>query len=65
VSSRGAIPLAVEGAGVSTPFLRVRGYQLGLSMVLVRRMVDRFQGQLTFQKLSPNQGCFTLLLRVL
>jgi len=28
-------------------------------------MVDRFQGQLTFQKLSPNQVCFTLLLRVL
>jgi len=65
VSSRGAIPLAVEGAEVFTPFLRVRGYQMGLSMVLVRQMVDRFQGQLTFQKLSPSQVCFTLLLRVL
>ena len=64
VSSRGAIPLAVEGAEVFTPFLRVRGYQLGLSIVLVRQMVDRFQGQLTCRKLSPNQVCFTLLLRV-
>jgi len=64
VSSRGAIPLAVEGTEVFTPFLRVRSYQMGLSMVLVRRMVDRFQGQLTCRKLSPNQVCLTLLLKV-
>src|SRR5206468_1789560 len=63
VRSRAESPLAVEEAEVFTPFGRVNDYQLGLSLVLVRRMVDRHQGQISFRKLSPNHVCFTLLLR--
>ena len=64
VRSRGVSPLAVEEAEVFTPFWRVNDYQVGLSVVLVRRMVDRLGGQIIFRKLSPNHVCFTLLLRV-
>src|SRR5439155_20184974 len=58
VSSREAIPLAVEEAEVFTPFFRVRCYHLGLSLVLVRRMVDLLQGLLNCRKLISTQVCF-------
>jgi len=64
VSSRGVSPLAVEESEVFTPFWRVNDYQMGLSIVLVRRMVDRHPGQITFRKLNPNHVCFIMLLRV-
>jgi hypothetical protein len=64
VSGRAGSPLVVEEAEVFRPFWRVNDYQLGLSLVLVRRLVDRQQGQLSFGKLSPTQVGFVMLLRV-
>ncbi|MBI3304173.1 MAG: hypothetical protein HYZ72_19080 [Deltaproteobacteria bacterium] len=60
----GAAELGGEEAEVFTPFWRVNGYQAGLSLVLARRIMNRCQGQLTFDRTSPHQGCFTMLLRI-
>lgn len=64
VSSRGVAPCGVEESEVFMPFRRINGYPLGLSLVLARRTVERHHGQITFQKLSPNHGRFTAILRV-
>lgn len=64
VSSRGVAPLGIEGSKIFAPFGRINGYPLGLSLVLARRMVERHQGQITFQKLSLAHVCFTISLRL-
>ena len=62
VSSFAATALEVEETDIFQPFLQVSTYQTGLSLVLVRQMVSRQHGQISFRKTSPRQGCFTLLL---
>src|SRR5262245_16429665 len=42
--------LDVDEEKIFTPFLRVNGYQLGLSLVLAHRVTGRYLGQLTFCK---------------
>jgi nitrogen-specific signal transduction histidine kinase len=63
VTSSANTPLAIEAKDVFQPFLRVHTYQTGLSLVLVRQMVQRQHGHIAFRKLSPRQGRFTMLLR--
>jgi nitrogen-specific signal transduction histidine kinase len=63
VRSRGLASLEQKESEIFTPFWRVNGYPVGLSLVLVRRFVGQHQGQITFQVSSANQGCFTLCLR--
>jgi K+-sensing histidine kinase KdpD len=63
VRSCGTAPLAVEEGDVFRSFWQVNGYQFGLSLSLVQRMVSRQRGQIFFQKPSARQSCFTLLFR--
>jgi len=52
----------VEGKDIFDPFLRVNGYQVGLSLVLARQMCLRHRGELSFYKDNRQRGLFTLLL---
>jgi signal transduction histidine kinase len=63
VRSCGAAPLAVEEGAVFQPFWQVNGYQFGLSLALVQRLVNRQHGQIFFQKTGPRQSYVTLLFR--
>lgn len=53
----------VEEGEILQPFLRVNGYEVGLSLVLVREMLQRNNGQLTFCKDSQKHGLLTLFLK--
>jgi nitrogen-specific signal transduction histidine kinase len=53
----------VEEKDVFTPFLRVNGYQVGLSLVLARRICHRHHGKISFHQDNRQQGLFTLLLK--
>jgi len=63
VGSCSVAPLAVEEGAVFKPFWQVNGYQFGLSLALVQRMIHRQRGQIFFQKVSPRHSYFTLLFR--
>jgi K+-sensing histidine kinase KdpD len=63
VRSCGTAPLEVEEGNVFQPLWQVNGYQFGLSLALVQRMVSRQRGQIFFQKPSARQSCFTVLFR--
>lgn len=54
---------AVEGGEILRPFLRVNGYEVGLSLVLVSRMLQRNSGEMTFRKDAQQQGLFTIRLK--
>jgi len=56
-------PLRVEGKDVFRPFLRVNGYQVGLSIELAQQVLRRHEGEISFQKETPRQGQFIILLK--
>lgn len=53
---------AVEESELLRPFLRVNGYEVGLSLVLVCRMLQRNSGEMTFRK-DVQQGLLTIRLK--
>jgi hypothetical protein len=54
---------AVEESGLLRPFLRVNGYEVGLSLVLVCRMLQRNSGEMTFRKDVQQRGLLTIRLK--
>jgi nitrogen-specific signal transduction histidine kinase len=57
------IPLGVEEEEVFWPFLRVRGYAVGLSLVLAGRVLHRYGGRVCFRKEGSKRGRFIILLK--
>lgn len=63
VASSSAISLELEERDVFKPFLRINGYQVGLSIELAQQILRRHQGKIFFKKQTPKRGQFTILLR--
>jgi hypothetical protein len=55
--------LGMEEEAIFTPFLRVNGYQLGMSLVLARRAIGCCRGQLTFCKTDAQRAQFSILVK--
>ena len=64
IASSSTTPLGVEEKDVFRPFLRVNGYQVGLSIELAQQILRRHNGKIFFQKQNPRRGQFTILLKV-
>lgn len=65
VASSSTTALGLEEEDVFRPFLRVNGYQVGLSIELAQQILRRHHGLISFQKQTPKKGQFTILLRAL
>lgn len=63
VTSSSVTSLGLEEEDVFRPFLRINGYQVGLSIQLAQRILRRHHGLISFQKQTPKKGQFTILLR--
>ena len=57
-------PFSIDDTQIWKPFIKVNGYPAGLSMVLVRQMLCRQNGKISFRKKNTNQGILTVLLKV-
>ena len=64
IASTSTTSLEVEEKDVFQPFLRVNGYQVGLSIELAQQILRRHNGKIFFQKQNPRRGQFTILLKV-
>jgi PAS domain S-box-containing protein len=64
IASISPTPIEVEEKAVFQPFLRVNRHQAGLSIPLVRDIINRYQGKVTFRMENPKQGLFVILLKV-
>jgi nitrogen-specific signal transduction histidine kinase len=62
VITTSANSLKVDEKDVFRPFLRVNGHQVGLGMALAHQILRRHDGQILFQKETPQRGVFTILL---
>ena len=63
VASSSVISLGLKEQDVFKPFLRINGYQVGLSIELAQQILRRHQRKIYFQKQTPKRGQFTILLR--
>ncbi len=63
VASSSATSLGLEEEDVFRPFLRINGYQVGLSIELAQQILRRHDGLISFQKQTPKKGQFIILLR--
>ena len=59
-----ATPFSIDDTQIWKPFVKVNGYPVGLSMVLVRQMLSRHNGKISFHKKNASQGILTVLLKV-
>jgi nitrogen-specific signal transduction histidine kinase len=59
-----ATPFSIDDTQIWKPFVRVNGYPAGLSMLLVRQMLSRHNGKISFRKKNASQGILTVLLKV-
>ena len=62
VASSSVTSLGLEQEDVFRPFLRINGYQVGLSIELAQRILRRHHGLISFQKQTPKKGQFTILI---
>ena len=63
VISTSSIPLEVQEQDIFRPFLHVNGHQVGLSLVLAKRMLNSHHGQISFHKETPQQCVLSISLR--
>ena len=64
VQIRSVNPFNIDEAQIWKPFVKINGYPAGLSMVLVRQMLSRHNGKVSFRKKNANQGILTVLLKI-
>ena len=53
----------VDEKEIFRPFLRVNGYEVGLSLMLVCHMLQRHNGEIVFHKGAQQEGLFTIRLK--
>ncbi len=63
ISCASATSLAVKENDVFRPFLKVNGRQAGLGIALARQILERHNGDISFQKPNPRRGLFTISLQ--
>jgi nitrogen fixation/metabolism regulation signal transduction histidine kinase len=58
-----ATAIKVKESDIFRPFLNINGRQTGLGVALTRHIVERQDGDISFEKSSANKGLFTLSLK--
>ncbi len=56
-------PLGLDEEWELQPFVRINGYQIGLSLVLVDELLQQYGGKLSFYRKSPKQGLLKMRFR--